>query len=81
MKRADLEQMGPSPRREEGAAIAGERIVGQARKIDKIRVVPGTSTHRMQETVLKSNALCVIDKSFRLAEEPYRLQSGQPPRT
>ncbi|MEE9131666.1 MAG: hypothetical protein V3T84_16750 [Phycisphaerales bacterium] len=75
MKREDLEQLAERIHREEGDAIAGERVIGQARRINKIHVVPGTSRHRGMETVLKSNALCVIDKSFRLAGEPFHLKS------
>lgn len=75
MKREDLEQLAQRIHREEGEAIAGERVIGQARRIDRIYTVPGTSRHRMRETILKSNVLCVIDKSFRLAGEPFHLKS------
>ena len=75
MKREDLQQLAERIHREEGDAIAGERVIGQARRINKIHVVRGTSRHRVMETVLKSNVLCVIDKSYRLAAEPFRLKS------
>ena len=38
-------------------------------------VVPGTSTHKMQEVVLKVNVLCVIDRPFRLSENPLKLKT------
>jgi hypothetical protein len=78
MKRSDLERLAINIRRESGDALEGERIIAQARKIDNKGVVPGTATHRIQEVVLRSNVLCVLDRSFRTREvgpeEPFRLQ-------
>jgi hypothetical protein len=52
-----------------GSAIAGEKIIAQARKIVPAKKpVAGTSTHKMQQTDLHTNALCVIDRAFRKAE-------------
>ncbi|HJT35115.1 MAG TPA: hypothetical protein VJ783_24015 [Pirellulales bacterium] len=59
--------------RNDGDAIAGERVIAQGRKIGKMIVVAGTSTHKMQEVVLRSNVLCVLDRPFRLSEEPFQL--------
>ena len=47
--------------REEGDAIEGEVISCQARKIGRIRIVRGTSAHRIQLVTIRRNAYCVID--------------------
>jgi hypothetical protein len=52
--------------REERDAIEGEVISCQARAIGKIRVVRGTSTHRIQRVIIRRNAYCIIDKPIRL---------------
>jgi hypothetical protein len=81
MDREQLRTLARATYRNFGDALAGERIIAQARKIEKVRVVRGSSSHRMQETLLKSNVLCVIDRSFRSADgdngpgEPFQLQS------
>ena len=51
--------------REEGDAIEGDLIVGEARKIGKPRVVIGTARHRTQQIVLQENAFCIIKKKLR----------------
>jgi hypothetical protein len=73
--RRDLLSIAREPRREAGDAIAGEQIIAQARNIGKSRVLPGTGTHQIQETALRSNVLCVIDRPFRLRDEAVRLKS------
>lgn len=45
-----------------GAAIRGERVATQFRKIHRIAVVRGTSTHNIQQTKLEGTVLCVIEK-------------------
>lgn len=74
MNREELKSIVVATHREDGHAIAGERIIAQARKIGKTCVVTGTSTHRLQECVLKKNALCVIDRPFRLSQSPFQLR-------
>lgn len=77
MSREALELLAQQIYREEGDAIAGERVVAQGRKIGRIRIVSGTSTHKMQEVTLRSNVLCVLDRPHRLvrpAEPPFRLR-------
>jgi len=61
-----------------GHALAGEQIIAQARRIGRPTVLPGTSTHRIQEIVLRVNALCLIDRPFRLKEpeSPMRLREN-----
>jgi hypothetical protein len=74
MERTKLNSLAKTVHRLDGDALEGERVIAQARKIGKTLVVPGTSTHKMQETTLRSNVLCVIDRPFRLREEPFRLR-------
>jgi len=74
MKRKDLKKLANNIYRSTGNALAGERIIAQARSIGDVCVVPGTSRHRMQQTVLKTNALCVIDREFRIRNTEMRLK-------
>jgi hypothetical protein len=39
--------------------------------------LPGTSTHRIQEIVLKRNLLCVIDQPFQLTQAPMKVREGE----
>lgn len=66
MSRQELKGLVVNTYRNHGDALVGERIVAQARDMGKPYVVPGTSTHKMQEVILRRNALCVIDKPFQL---------------
>jgi len=59
-----------------GEAIAGERIIAEAREIGGPVVVPGSSVHRIQEIVLKRNALCVIDRPFEAVDKEMRLRGS-----
>ena len=45
-----------------GAAIRGEKIAAQFRKMSKITVTRGSSTHNIQRTTLEGSVLCVIDR-------------------
>lgn len=69
MSRNKLRQIVSQVYKSRGDAIEGERIIAQSRDIGKKRIIPGTSTHQMQQTILKSNALCVIDKEFRIKDK------------
>jgi hypothetical protein len=74
MSRKDLKSLVVNTYRNHGDALVGEQIVAQARDIGKTRVVAGTSTHNMQELVLRRNVLCVIDRPFQLAGGPMRIK-------
>ena len=74
MNRQDLTSIAKAIHRCEGDALQGEKVIAQARNISRVRVAAGTSTHKIQEVVLKANALCVIDKAFRLRDAPMRLK-------
>ena len=76
MPRQDLRDLAVRTFRTRGDALAGEQIIAQARQIGRPLVVPGTSTHRIQEVVLKLNVLCVIDKPFRLKDGAMRLKES-----
>ena len=52
---------------EPGAAIRGEKILVQARKIIPKGLVKGSSGHRIQRCDLEGNAYCVVSKPFRIA--------------
>jgi hypothetical protein len=46
----------------EGAAIRGERVAAQFRKMHKVSVVHGTSTHNIQQTKLEGTVLCIVER-------------------
>ena len=46
----------------QGSAIRGERVATQFRKMHKIAVVHGTSTHNIQQTKLEGSVICVIER-------------------
>jgi hypothetical protein len=74
MSRQELKGLVRNTYRGHGDALVGERIIAQARDLGRPCVVPGTSTHKMQEIVLKRNALCVIDRPFQLVGGAMRLK-------
>jgi hypothetical protein len=74
MSRKELKDIALATYRNVGDALAGEQIIAQARDIGKTRVVSGTHTHQIQETVLRSNVLCVIDRAFKLKSGGMRLK-------
>ena len=47
--------------KERGDALSAERIAVQGRDIDRIRIVAGSSKHRIQSTTLRGSAFCVIE--------------------
>jgi hypothetical protein len=74
MSRQELRGLVVNTYRGPGDALVGERIVAQARDMGKPYVVPGTSTHKMQELILKRNVLCVIDRPFQLAGGLFQIK-------
>jgi len=52
----------------EGDSLRGERIAVQARDIAPIRVGKGSHSHKIQSTILRDSAYCVIEKPLRLVE-------------
>ena len=47
-----------------GDILKGNVIRVEARKIAKIKVIAKSGRHKAQKTVLKDNALCVIDREL-----------------
>jgi hypothetical protein len=74
MSRKELKDILTATYRNVGDALAGEQIIAQAHDIGRARVVPGTHTHQIQEIVLRSNVLCVVDRAFKLESGGMRLK-------
>jgi len=53
---------------QEGAAIKGEVLVGEARKISKRRIIVKTGRHKAQRVILRDNALCRIAKKYKFVK-------------
>jgi hypothetical protein len=57
-----------------GSAIRGEKIAAQFRKMNKITVTRGSSTHNIQRTTLEGSVFCVVDRPLNylrdLPEKP-----------
>ena len=45
-----------------GAAIRGEKIAAQFRKMSRPTVTRGSSTHKIQRAKLEGSVFCVIDR-------------------
>jgi hypothetical protein len=67
VSRKELKSLAANIYRNHGDALEGEQVIAQARDVGKVRVVAGTSTHKIQETVLRRNVFCIIDRPFKLA--------------
>ncbi|WP_409200295.1 hypothetical protein [Methanobrevibacter sp. DSM 116169] len=50
---------------EEGAAIKGNIITAEARKIGKPTVIANSNRHKTNRIVLKDNVICVINKKLK----------------
>ena len=75
MSRRELKDIAKTIHRAEGDALAGEQVIVQAREIGKPLVIPGTSSHRLRQTVLRVNVLCVIDRPFLFKEKPMSIKT------
>jgi hypothetical protein len=74
MQRKDLKDLATNIYYCQGDAICAEQIIAQARTIGRPKVVAGSSKHQLQEISLRKNALCIIDKAFRLREGEMRIK-------
>jgi hypothetical protein len=45
-----------------GAAIRGEKIAAQFRRMSRVTITRGSSTHNIQRTALEGSVLCIIDR-------------------
>jgi hypothetical protein len=50
---------------EVGDTIKGDKIIVEARKISKIQVIAKSGRHKAQQTVLRDNAVCIIDRKIK----------------
>jgi len=50
---------------EVGSTIKGNRIIAEARKITEPIVIVKSGRHKAQRTVLKDNAICIIDRKLK----------------
>lgn len=48
-----------------GDAIKGDKIIGEARKLSKPRVIAKSGRHSAQRIILIENSFCIIDKELR----------------
>jgi hypothetical protein len=48
-----------------GDTLVGDRIVGEARKISKPKVIIKSGRHKAQQVVLDENVKCRIEKKLR----------------
>jgi hypothetical protein len=62
MKQKDLKKKASKVLIGKGEAIRGEKVTAQFRKIHKIIVCSGSSTHQIQQTKLEGTVYCVIDR-------------------
>lgn len=58
-----------------GSAIRGEKITAQFRKMSRITVTRGSSTHNIQRTTIEGSVLCVIDRPLNyLRDLPKQIE-------
>lgn len=69
MGRRELKELALNVNRNYRDAIAGEQIIAQARQIGRVQVVPGTSTHKMQEVVLRKMFFALLTGHSALQTE------------
>ena len=80
MDHDELKKKATNTHRAAGDSLQGEHIIAHARTIiKKKRPSSGTSTHKIQEVVLKKNVLCVIEKTFRIVRNSNSSQDKTEP--
>lgn len=52
-----------------GAAIEGEKITAQARKVYRSVISTGTSSHQIQQIKLEGSAFCIIDRPLNFLRD------------
>jgi len=60
-----MDQSHKSPSKEAyavGSSIRGEKIAARFRKMSKVVVTQGSSTHKIQSSTLEGSVLCVIER-------------------
>jgi len=76
MRQKDLKQSASKVFTEQGNAIRGERVTAQFRKIHRIVVLTGSSTHQIQQTKLEGSVFCIIERPLNylrnLQDQPLK---------
>lgn len=52
-----------------GACIRGEKVTAQARKVGRVEVVAGTSTHKINQLRLEGSVMCVVDRPLNFLRD------------
>jgi len=53
---------------EEGTAVKGDLLVGEARKISRPKIIPKRGRYKAIQIILQENAFCVIRKKLRFVK-------------
>ncbi len=62
MSQKKLKKAATSTHYKVGDCIRGEKVTAQARKVARVQVTAGTSTHNIQQLKLEGSVVCVIDR-------------------
>jgi hypothetical protein len=54
---------------QKGSCIRGEKVTAQARRVGRVEVTAGTSTHKIQQLKLEGSVVCVIDRPMNYLKE------------
>jgi len=69
MKQKDLKQTATKIYTEAGSAIRGERVTAQFRKIGRVMVITGSSTHQIQQAKLEGTVFCIVDRPLNFLRD------------
>lgn len=69
MSQKDLKETATKTLYEQGSCIRGEKVTAQARKISRLEVTSGTSTHKIQQLKLEGSVICVVDRPMNYIRE------------
>lgn len=69
MSQKDLKQSAAKTSFNIGDCIRGEKVTAQARRVSRIEVVAGTSTHKIQQIRLEGSVLCIVDRPLNYLKD------------
>ena len=69
MKQNELKKSAAHILTHAGAAIRGEKVTCQYRKMSRPVVTTGSSTHQIQQTKLEGTVFCVIDRPLNFLRD------------
>jgi hypothetical protein len=69
MSQKDLKKAASSTHYKTGDCIRGEKVTAQARKVVRVEVTAGTSTHNIQQVKLEGSVLCIIDRPLNYLKD------------